>query len=187
MIHTAQHRAINYRSSRVIKPLRYKHWEMSLIASPITYESLSLQLINVIQKDSPSRRFLEIKNTRFPNDVSKLDVAVMRPPNMGNATQRRLFLEALSDLERTLCSVGRNTTDFWYFAYQRFVDRLGFGDSWAALNEDETVGLTKSYRNDEKVFLLSMFRSWKVLRECIVPLGRRILVNSWIKILEQEV
>uniref|UniRef100_A0A9J2P7S9 SSD domain-containing protein n=1 Tax=Ascaris lumbricoides TaxID=6252 RepID=A0A9J2P7S9_ASCLU len=100
---------------------------------------VGFELINVIQKDSPSRRFLEIKNTRFPNDVSKLDVAVMRPPNMGNATQRRLFLEALSDLERTLCSVGRNTTDFWYFAYQRFVDRLGFGDSWAALNEDETV------------------------------------------------
>uniref|UniRef100_A0A914ZP39 SSD domain-containing protein n=1 Tax=Parascaris univalens TaxID=6257 RepID=A0A914ZP39_PARUN len=100
---------------------------------------VGFELINVIQKDSPSRRFLEIKNTRFPNDVLMVDVAVMRPPNMGDATQRRLFLDALSDLERTSCSVGRNTTDFWYFAYQRFVDRLGFGDSWATLNEDETM------------------------------------------------
>uniref|UniRef100_A0A914S2Q9 SSD domain-containing protein n=1 Tax=Parascaris equorum TaxID=6256 RepID=A0A914S2Q9_PAREQ len=93
-----------------------------------------LNLINVIQKDSPSRRFLEIKNTRFPNDV---------------------------DLERTSCSVGRNTTDFWYFAYQRFVDRLGFGDSWATLNEDETVGLTESYRNEEEAFLPSEYDELK--------------------------
>ena len=98
-----------------------------------------LQPVNIIQKDSPPRKFFEVRTKLFPEDLSKLDVAVMRPPNMGDAYQRMQFLKALSKFENSVCSQGRNSTDFWYFAYQKYIDQLGFGDSWQDLNEDEEV------------------------------------------------
>ncbi|VDK42557.1 unnamed protein product [Anisakis simplex] len=99
---------------------------------------VGFDLMSIIQKDSPPRRFLEIRNELFVNVATKVDVAVMHPPNMGDHNARIRFFEALNELEQTNCSVGQNGTDFWYFAYQRFVSRLGFGDSWATLNQNET-------------------------------------------------
>ena len=73
------------------------------------------------------------------NDVSKLDVAVLRPPNLGNKDERQHFLEVLNELETTQCSSGRNSTDFWYFGYQKYIDELGFGGFWDSMNQDEST------------------------------------------------
>lgn len=100
---------------------------------------MPFQPVNIIRKDSPSRRFFEIRSQLFPEDVSKIDVAIMHPPNMGNEEQRNKFLAALEEVENSVCSRGRNSTDFWYFAYQKYLAQLGFGDFWEDLNENEEV------------------------------------------------
>uniref|UniRef100_A0AC34QRE2 SSD domain-containing protein n=1 Tax=Panagrolaimus sp. JU765 TaxID=591449 RepID=A0AC34QRE2_9BILA len=97
---------------------------------------VGFDLINIVRFDSPPRRFLQLQSEYFLNDVSKLDVAVLRPPNLGNEKERKSFLTALEQLESTPCSSGRNDTDFWYFAYQKYMDQLGFGGFWEVLNED---------------------------------------------------
>ncbi|KHN77367.1 Patched domain-containing protein 3 [Toxocara canis] len=132
---------------------------------------VGFDLVNLIQKDSPSRRFLEIRSQLFPDDVSKLDVAVMHPPNMGDPVQRKLFLTALNDLEHTSCSLGRNGTDFWYFAYQRYVTRLGFGDSWTNLNENETVSFVKK-----------TFKSYCSYAENLLLLRTKSLMHDFFQI-----
>uniref|UniRef100_A0A0N5ALF7 SSD domain-containing protein n=1 Tax=Syphacia muris TaxID=451379 RepID=A0A0N5ALF7_9BILA len=106
--------------------------------------------VNIIQRDSPSRKFFEIRNRMFPEDVSKMDIAVLKPPNMGDPYQRNHFLQALAQFESTNCSQGRNSTDFWYFGYQKYLDELGFGNSWSSLNENE-----EEFNNNLKSFLLA--------------------------------
>ncbi|KAK0413073.1 hypothetical protein QR680_006582 [Steinernema hermaphroditum] len=111
---------------------------------------VGFDLIHIIQQDSPSRRFLELRGELFDNDASKLDIAVMRPPNMGDSEERKAFFKFLEEFESTDCSAGRNTTDFWYFAYEKYLERLGFGSAWADMNEN-----AEEFNENLKPFLLA--------------------------------
>ncbi|VDM43996.1 unnamed protein product [Toxocara canis] len=91
---------------------------------------VGFDLVNIIQKDLPSRRFLEIRNQLL----------------------------------------GRNGIDFWYFAYQRYVTRLGFGDSWANLNENETVSFAKK-----------SFKSYYSYAENLLLLRTKSLMHDFFK------
>uniref|UniRef100_A0A914XX47 SSD domain-containing protein n=1 Tax=Panagrolaimus superbus TaxID=310955 RepID=A0A914XX47_9BILA len=111
---------------------------------------VGFDLINIVRLESPSHRFLELQSEYFLHDVSKLDVAVLSPPNMGNAIQRENFLSVLSKIESTQCSAGRNTTDFWYFSYQKYMDQLGFGSFWDGMASDD-----ESFNENLKTFLMA--------------------------------
>uniref|UniRef100_A0AC35FHP9 SSD domain-containing protein n=1 Tax=Panagrolaimus sp. PS1159 TaxID=55785 RepID=A0AC35FHP9_9BILA len=111
---------------------------------------VGFDLINIVRPESPSRRFLELQTQYFLHDVSKLDVAVLNPPNMGNSLQRNQFLSVLTEIETTQCSAGRNTTDFWYFSYQKYMDSLGFGGFWDGMSEDD-----ESFNENLKTFLMA--------------------------------
>ncbi|TKR89124.1 hypothetical protein L596_013270 [Steinernema carpocapsae] len=69
---------------------------------------------------------------------------------MGDSSERKAFFALLNDFESTNCSAGRNTTDFWYFAYQRYLDRLGFGSAWDDMNEN-----AEEFNENLKLFLLA--------------------------------
>uniref|UniRef100_A0A914NY24 SSD domain-containing protein n=1 Tax=Panagrolaimus davidi TaxID=227884 RepID=A0A914NY24_9BILA len=121
----------------------------------ITYTGIQqmvvgFDLINIVRPESPSRRFLELQTQYFLHDVSKLDVAVLNPPNMGNSLHRKQFLSVLAEIETTQCSAGRNTTDFWYFSYQKYMDSLGFGGFWDGMSEDD-----ESFNENLKTFLMA--------------------------------
>lgn len=111
---------------------------------------VSLQLINVLTEDSPAKRFIELRTEYFRSEVDKLDVAILRPPNMGNRSRRDGFLQALNQLETTDCSAGRSGTDFWFFRYQDYFATLGFGPFTEDLDEEEAV-----FNDNLKPFLLS--------------------------------
>uniref|UniRef100_A0A7E4VIM3 SSD domain-containing protein n=1 Tax=Panagrellus redivivus TaxID=6233 RepID=A0A7E4VIM3_PANRE len=97
---------------------------------------VGFDLMNIVRPEAPPYRFLQLQTEYFLNDVSKLDIAVLKPPNMGSPTERSDFLKALTEIESTFCSRGRNSTDFWYFAYEKHVNQLGFGSFWTDLGED---------------------------------------------------
>lgn len=72
-----------------------------------------------------------------------IEIAVMRPPDMSQKIDRIRFLKVLEEFENTTCSSGRYTTEFWYFAYKRFIDDLGFGGQyWDVLQNDKEVDIS---------------------------------------------
>ncbi|KAI6190075.1 Patched family protein [Aphelenchoides bicaudatus] len=89
---------------------------------------VGFDLMNIVTKGSPTEHFIQMRSKYFVDDVSQLDVAVLRPPNMGNQSQRADFLKVLHSFETTACSSGRKQTKFWFFAYQSYLTELGFGD-----------------------------------------------------------
>ncbi|CAJ0582149.1 unnamed protein product, partial [Mesorhabditis spiculigera] len=96
--------------------------------------SVGFDLSNIVPPSSPARRFLEVRSELFPDDVTHLDVAVMKPPNLGERGQRNAFLSILSKFEEPECTVGRPGSDFWLFALAEYHKRLGFPVDWENLN-----------------------------------------------------
>jgi hypothetical protein len=89
---------------------------------------VGFDLMNIATANSSTHRFLEMRSRYFVEDLSQLDLAVLNPPNMGNKTERRVFLEELHKFESTPCSAGRKQTGFWFFAYKRYLNEMGFGE-----------------------------------------------------------
>lgn len=107
----------------------------------VAFISICFQLKDIVLLDSPARGFLDLSAKYFSDDYSKVDIAVNNPPDMANPAQRNEFMRALEAMESTPCSAGRNSTDFWFFGYKRYFDRLGFGSAWDAMLSDEEVCL----------------------------------------------
>ncbi|ETN73638.1 hypothetical protein NECAME_00725 [Necator americanus] len=121
---------------------------------------VGFDLINIVLAESRPRRFLELRRKFFPEDFSRLDVAVMKPPKMEAPKERKLFMELLKKFENTPCSAGRNTTDFWYFSFKTYMENLGFGDAWKNVEEDE-----ESFAGNLRGFLLANDKfSYDILR-----------------------
>ncbi|VDN56417.1 unnamed protein product [Dracunculus medinensis] len=84
-------------------------------------------LIDVIQKDSPSRRFLEVRSKLFVSDINSVDIAVINAPNMAINHERIKFLNIVNKFSKANCTQhGNNSIDFWYFGYKDYIDQLGF-------------------------------------------------------------
>ncbi|EPB76390.1 putative ATP synthase F0, A subunit [Ancylostoma ceylanicum] len=98
---------------------------------------VGFDLINIVLAESRPRRFLEVRKKFFPEDFSRLDIAVMKPPRMESSGERNAFMKVLQKFESTPCSAGRNSTDFWYFSFKTYMEKLGFGDAWNNVEEDE--------------------------------------------------
>ncbi|KHJ91722.1 patched family protein [Oesophagostomum dentatum] len=117
---------------------------------------VGFDLINIVLAESRPRRFLEIRKKFFPEDVSRMDIAVMKPPRMEVASERRYFLELLEKFEVLLNSEsasvesGRSSTDFWYFSFKTYVQNLGFGDAWKNIEENE-----ESFTENLRGFLMA--------------------------------
>uniref|UniRef100_A0A183DU36 SSD domain-containing protein n=1 Tax=Gongylonema pulchrum TaxID=637853 RepID=A0A183DU36_9BILA len=112
---------------------------------------------NLMMNDSPSKKFLELREKYFEDEMVVLEIAVLKAPDMSRKKDRVRFLNALKKLERTSCSIGRNTTQFWYFAYKHYMSELGFGDFWDILQNSKKVQLT-SIKADFITFVLLCFR-----------------------------
>ncbi|PIO54514.1 hypothetical protein TELCIR_24122, partial [Teladorsagia circumcincta] len=117
-------------------------------------------LINIVLTNSRPRHFLEIRKQYFPEDITRMDVAVMKPPQMQIAAEREPFMGLLREIESTPCSAGRNSTEFWYFAFEKYMGGLGFMDAWKAIVDDEE-GFSENLRG----FLMANDRySYDILR-----------------------
>ncbi|KAI6224252.1 SSD domain-containing protein [Aphelenchoides fujianensis] len=110
---------------------------------------VNAQLKNLLTADSPTKRFLELRAANFA-ERRELDVAALRPPNLGNRTERAAFLAELRLLETDECCAGPNRTDFWFRAYERFVRERGFGELSPELDLDSS-----SFREQLAPFLLA--------------------------------
>ena len=53
--------------------------------------------------ESRPRRFLELRKKFFPEDVSRMDIAVMIPPRMEVANERQSFIKLLEKFE--VCNI----------------------------------------------------------------------------------
>jgi predicted RND superfamily exporter protein len=104
----------------------------------LTQLDVGFDLMNIVKKGSSTEHFIQLRTKYFIEDVSNLDVAVLNPPNMGNKTQRVLFLTDLNRLENAKCSTGRPHTKFWFFNYKEYLNNMGFG----AFNEDTDLNYT---------------------------------------------
>ncbi|KAI6221798.1 Patched family protein [Aphelenchoides fujianensis] len=110
---------------------------------------IGFDLKNLLTADSPTKRFLELRAANFA-ERRELDVAVLRPPNLGNRAERAAFLAELRLLETDECCAGPNRTDFWFRAYERFVRERGFGELSPELDLDPA-----SFREQLAPFLLA--------------------------------
>eukprot|EP00081_Caenorhabditis_elegans_P000508 NP_001021730.1 PaTched Related family [Caenorhabditis elegans] len=116
----------------------------------LTIKYKVLQLINIVQEDSASRVFLEVREQLFPEDTKLMDIAVMNSPNFSNPEERFNFMEVLSEFESTWCSEGRESTQFWFFEMQKYLSNLGFGgDLTKTMNSERKLSQSK------KTFLMS--------------------------------
>ncbi|KAI6228789.1 Patched family protein [Aphelenchoides fujianensis] len=114
---------------------------------------IGFDLENLLTADSPTKRFLELRAANFA-ERRELDVAVLRPPNLGNRTERAAFLAELRALETDECCAGPNRTDFWFRSYERFVQERGFGELSPEMDLDSSV-LPPSFREQLAPFLLA--------------------------------
>ncbi|WKX90560.1 hypothetical protein Q1695_009419 [Nippostrongylus brasiliensis] len=121
---------------------------------------VGFDLINIVLTDSRPRRFLEIRKDFFPEDITRMDVAIMHPPRMGLASEREPFLKLLQRIEETPCSAGRNSTEFWYFSFEKYMSQLGFTGGWENLLNDEEMFL----ENLRGFLLISDKYAYDVLR-----------------------
>ncbi|VDO85538.1 unnamed protein product [Haemonchus placei] len=121
---------------------------------------VGFDLINIVLTDSRPRHFLEIRKQYFPEDITRMDVAVMKPPRMAIATEREPFLHLLDRIEKSPCSAGRNSTEFWYFAFEKYIGELGFVDAWKGIVDDE-----EAFSENLRGFLMASDKySYDVLR-----------------------
>ncbi|XGW19715.1 hypothetical protein V3C99_003508, partial [Haemonchus contortus] len=121
---------------------------------------VGFDLINIVLTDSRPRHFLEIRKQYFPEDITRMDVAVMKPPRLAVATEREPFLRLLERIERSPCSAGRNSTEFWYFAFEKYMGELGFVDAWKGIVDDE-----EAFSENLRGFLMASDKySYDVLR-----------------------
>ncbi|VDM64026.1 unnamed protein product [Angiostrongylus costaricensis] len=102
----------------------------SIAVAGIQKVVVGFDLINIVLVKSRPRNFLELRKKFFPDDITRMNIAVMRPPSMALANERLLFLRFLEKIESTSCSVGRNSTEFWYFSFENYMKTLGFGDTF---------------------------------------------------------
>ncbi|KAI6237212.1 SSD domain-containing protein [Aphelenchoides besseyi] len=118
---------------------------------------IGFDLRNIVTDGSSTKRFLDLRSEMFLEEKLQLDVAVLRPPNMGNERERREFLDDLSILESNSCCKGRNQTDFWYFKYERYVQELGFGEVAKESDLDYEVErlIFDTFRTNLSPFLMS--------------------------------
>uniref|UniRef100_A0A1I7U1G2 SSD domain-containing protein n=1 Tax=Caenorhabditis tropicalis TaxID=1561998 RepID=A0A1I7U1G2_9PELO len=61
---------------------------------------IGFDLINIVQENSASRVFLEVRQKLFPEDTKIMDIAIMNSPNLSNPEERFEFLEILSEFEK---------------------------------------------------------------------------------------
>ncbi|CAD6184426.1 unnamed protein product [Caenorhabditis auriculariae] len=99
---------------------------------------IGFDLINIVQESSVSRKFLLTRQQLFPEDTKVMDIAVMKPPRMFDPVERQQFLDLVQDFENTWCSAGRNSTQFWYFTFEKYVADLGFGNDFNKIANNET-------------------------------------------------
>ncbi|VDO89594.1 unnamed protein product [Heligmosomoides polygyrus] len=111
---------------------------------------LIFQLMNIVLTDSRPRRFLEMRKKFFPEDITRMDVAIMHPPRMAVAAEREPFLKVLQEIEETSCSSGRSSTEFWYFSFEKYMGELGFLDAWTGVLNDE-----ESFSENLRGFLMA--------------------------------
>ncbi|KJH51084.1 patched family protein [Dictyocaulus viviparus] len=122
---------------------------------------VGFDLVNIVLVNSRPRRFLELRQQFFPEDITRMDLAVLRPPNMMDIDERERFLKLLEKIESTSCSIGRNSTEFWYFSFQNYMKTLGFGDSWDDITNDK-----ESFSANSRLFFMANEKfSYDVLRE----------------------
>ncbi|KAK5971626.1 SSD domain-containing protein, partial [Trichostrongylus colubriformis] len=121
---------------------------------------VGFDLINIVLTNSRPRHFLEIRKQYFPEDITRMDIAVMKPPRMAIATEREPFMRLLEKFESTACSAGRNSTEFWYFAFEKYMGELGFVDAWKNIVDDE-----EGFSDNLRGFLMANDKySYDVLR-----------------------
>lgn len=60
---------------------------------------------------------------------------------MGNKTERQIFLQVIKEFENTKFSEGNNATEFWYFAYLKYLEDSTFG-----FNEDSSFRVRKKLK-----------------------------------------
>uniref|UniRef100_A0A158P7N8 SSD domain-containing protein n=1 Tax=Angiostrongylus cantonensis TaxID=6313 RepID=A0A158P7N8_ANGCA len=125
----------------------------SVAAAGIQKVVVGFDLINIVLVNSRPRHFLELRKKFFPDDITRMDIAVMRPPSMALANERLLFLKFLEKIESTSCSVGRNSTEFWYFSFENYMKTLGFGDTFIEnsrgfflANDKYSYDVTRAFR-----------------------------------------
>ncbi|CAG9530547.1 unnamed protein product, partial [Cercopithifilaria johnstoni] len=99
---------------------------------------VGFDVTNLLRVNSSAKKFLELQGEFFKYKMPAIEIAVMKPPDMSQKSDRIRFLKVLGEFENTICSTGRHTTKFWYFAYKRFINDLGFDDqSWDLLQNDK--------------------------------------------------
>ncbi|VDM99785.1 unnamed protein product [Thelazia callipaeda] len=87
-----------------------------------------------------------------------LELAIMKAPKMFQKTERSKFLKVLQELENSTCTMGRNGTDFWYFAYKQYMNDLGFGaELWDILQNNKQIHVTflQQFGQNLESFLLA--------------------------------
>ncbi|CAD5232232.1 unnamed protein product [Bursaphelenchus xylophilus] len=117
----------------------------------IGLESLKIgfNVTNIVSENESATKFLELRQKYFETDASEFDLLVMNPPNLGNHTQRRHFLNILEEFESNKCARNRSHTSFWLFEYQKYLENLGF-ESFDDIDLDK-----ETFDQDITPFLMS--------------------------------
>jgi hypothetical protein len=84
---------------------------------------------------------LLLRQQFFPADVQRLELAVMRPPNLGRPAERAAFLQALTRLESVPNCTGQSaeTSQFWWRQWRTEANASGHGDEFERMDLDEKV------------------------------------------------
>ncbi|KAK6111770.1 Patched family protein [Brugia pahangi] len=99
---------------------------------------VGFDVTNLLRANSSAKKFLELRAEFFNYKMPAVEIAVMKPPDMSQKSDRIRFLKVVEEFENTTCSSGRHTTEFWYFAYKDFINDLGFGaQSWDVLQNNK--------------------------------------------------
>uniref|UniRef100_A0A0R3RKV4 SSD domain-containing protein n=1 Tax=Elaeophora elaphi TaxID=1147741 RepID=A0A0R3RKV4_9BILA len=125
---------------RVVRVVAFILFTIYLFIAVIGVKQLKVgfDVTNLLRVNSSAKKFLELRGEFFKYKMPAIEIAVMKPPDMSQKTDRIRFLKVLNEFENTTCSSGRHTTEFWYFAYKHFINDLGFSDqSWDALQNDK--------------------------------------------------
>ncbi|VDO32730.1 unnamed protein product [Brugia timori] len=126
-----------YRTIRIIAFILFIIYFLIAIIG-IKKLKVGFDVTNLLRANSSAKKFLELRAEFFNYKMPAVEIAVMKPPDMSQKSDRIRFLKVVEEFENTTCSSGRHTTEFWYFAYKDFINDLGFGaQSWDVLQNNK--------------------------------------------------
>uniref|UniRef100_A0A0N4ZS53 SSD domain-containing protein n=1 Tax=Parastrongyloides trichosuri TaxID=131310 RepID=A0A0N4ZS53_PARTI len=138
-------------SFQIVTVLSYIFYLYITITGINSHLAIGFEITSLLNFDSPVKSFYELKKKYFIFDESKIEVALLKSPQFWVQEEREIFENFIYLLETDECIDSKEKLDLWYFGYNEYFVKLGFGgtDMWKSIIKNK-----KTFERNLKGFFM---------------------------------